>query len=645
MRIDGNKLEFFAEKLERAKEAQGASAEKFNRWLKQYEGDLSIDDSEVEAKMSYNVTYELIETTKSPAIPQPSVTPAVRSAKTIRCARSIEQLCKRVLNELDFERMNDMDELVTYVFGGDPWGVEWDESVKGQDVSGGIRVRPIGPRKYYPQPDITDADEMDYAFIAFNTTRESLEREYGVSFEEAVDASPDAKEGINNAEEVVTVNVCYYKGKDGEICKFTWSGDLVLEDIQDYYARKVKTCTECGHDEGLCRCEHPKWETVELEYEELTEDVTTSDGTVIPAMVPKLKNGKPVMEKKWAPVTDEGGLTVIDEDGMPILEEVEVPKMVPNRIKWYKPKKMPVVIRINVAKPDSVFGQSDCEFLRPIQQEMNKVLSRLHEKMMKSGVIPVLPPDLTENEEEMDGEVEVLDNSIYDKAIKLQPGQTKDQFGAIDTQVAIGQDMSYFETLYIKAKRLMGITESYQGNADSSAQSGKAKQIQVSQSAGRLQTKRVNKQLFYSELFRIIFELNLAYADEARPVPYVDEFGEVQNLQFNRYDFLQYDDKTGEYYYDDRYLFSVDTSATTEEDKESMWQLVMNMYQAGMYGPVGSADALIRVWMALEKYGLPFARENVNYFKAAAERVAAEYTPKQPKTGAGVQNNMGEGNQ
>ena len=101
----------------------------------------------------------------------------------------------------------------------------------------------------------------------------------------------------------------------------------------------------------------------------------------------------------------------------------------------------------------------------------------------------------------------------------------------------------------------------------------------------------------------------------------------MQNLQFNRYDFLQYDERTGEYYYDDRYLFSVDTSAASEEDKESMWQLVMNMYQAGMYGPVGSAEALIRVWMALEKYGLPFARENVNYFKAAAERVAAEYAP------------------
>ena len=149
----------------------------------------------------------------------------------------------------------------------------------------------------------------------------------------------------------------------------------------------------------------------------------------------------------------------------------------------------------------------------------------------------------------------------------------------------------------------------------------------MAQSAGRLQTKRTNKQLFYSELFRIFFELNLAYADEARPVPYVDEFGEVQNCQFNRYDFLVYDDRTGEYYYDDRYLFSIDTASVSEEDKESMWQMVMSMYEKGMYGPVGSLSALIRVWMALEKYGLPFARENANYFRTVAEQEIQQTAP------------------
>lgn len=631
MRIEGSKLEFFQEKLERAKGAQGGDDARYKKWMAQYEGDLSIDGSEVDAVFGYNVTYELVESTKSTTIPQPSVSPEVRSAKTIRCARTIEQLCKRVLDGLDFEKMNDMDELMTYVFGGDPWAVEWDEKIKGPDLSGGIRVRPIGPRKFYPQPDVTDADAMDYCFVSFNTTREALEREYGVTVAEAEEASFAPGEEIANADEVVTVNVCYYKGAQGEICKYTWSGDCELEDIEDYYARKIRRCTVCGQNEGLCRCDSPKWETIELEYEELTEDVTTSDGTVIPATMPLIKKGKQVYEKKWLPVSDAAGKTMMDEDGMPILEEVEVPKMVPTRIKWYKPKKMPIVIRINVAKPESVFGQSDCEFLRPIQQEMNKVLSRLHEKVMKSGVIPVLPPDVGEDDEGMGGEVEVMDNSIYDKAIKLQPGQGKDQFGVIDTQVAIGQDLTYFETLHMKAKRLMGITESYQGNADTTAKSGKAKQIQVAQSAGRLQTKRTNKHLFYSEIFRIIFELSLAYADEARPVPYVDEFGEVQNLQFNRYDFLVYDERTGEYYYDDRYLFSVDNASATEEDRESMWQMVMSMYGQGMYGPVGSISALIRVWMALEKYGLPFARENVNYFRGVAEREAQAKPPTTPQ--------------
>lgn len=624
MKIEGKKIDFFAELLERAKEAQATAETNYQKWLRQYEGDMTIDNSDVDAVMGYNVTYELVESTKSPDIPQPSVTPNVRSGKTIRCARAIEQLCKRILNELAFEKMNDLDELVTYIFGGDPWAVEWDESITAPGVSGGVRVRPIGPRKFYPQPDITDADAMDYAFIAFNTTKEALERDYHIEPEEAEEADYDHTDSITNTEEVVTVNVCYYRGENGEICKYTWSGDVELEDIEDYYARKIKRCKTCGSEEGVCRCRKPKWVMEELEYEELTEDVVTSDGTIIPAMIPAIKNGEPITEKVFVPLTDGAGQAILNDSGLPELTEAEQPKMIPNRIRWYKPKKLPIVVRINVAKPDSMFGQSDCEFLRPLQQELNKVLSRLHEKIMGSEVVPVFPTDVTEDDCEYSGEPYEPGNGIFKRAIKLPPGMTKDNFGTINTEVSISQDIAFAEYLYAKAKRLMGITESYQGNADTSAKSGKAKQIQVSQSAGRLQTKRVNKQLFYSELFRIFFELNLAYADEARPVPYIDEFGETQNLQFNRYDFLQYDPEKGEFYYDDRYSFAVDTSAASEEDKEAMWQLVMQMYGQGMYGAVGAPETLIRVWMALEKYGMPFARENVNYYKAMAERIAAD---------------------
>ena len=617
MRVELPKIEFFKDLFERAKAYQGNRIAKYQRWIDQYNGDLSIDGGKEDAITGYNLTYELIESTKDATIPQPAVTPVSKSQKTERNARSIEQLCKNILNELDFEKKNDVDELVTYIYGADVFLIEWDDS-PGNHSAEHIVVKAISPKNYFPQPDIKDIEEMEYCFIRYTTTRDDLIRSFDITPEEAEEA--DMGDTAVSNDEVVAVYVCFYKGEDGEICKFSWSGETVLQDIPDYYARKVRKCRKCGKLEYRCRCNEPEIIIDNLDYEQLDDDIVTSDGTVIPKEIPLLKDGEIVTEKTNAPV-QIGGNIQMSELGLPILEEVEVPKMVANKIKWYKPHSLPVVVRINLAAPDSIYGQSDCEFIRPLQQELNKVLSRMHEKIMGSEAVPVVPPDVQTNDENILGEVEECSNGIFRRYLKLAPGQTKDQYGVINTEVSIQQDLQYAEYIYEKAKRLMGITESYQGNPDRSADSGFAKQLQIQQSAGRLMMKRINKQYFYSQLFKVMFELNLAYSDEPFPVSFVDEMGEVQNLQFNRYDFLVVDDDTGEFYYDDRYLFACDNNGAIEQDKNAMWQMVMQMYSAGMYGNPGDPITMQRVWMQLERYGMPFARENVNYFKKLGEMV------------------------
>jgi hypothetical protein len=95
-------------------------------------------------------------------------------------------------------------------------------------------------------------------------------------------------------------------------------------------------------------------------------------------------------------------------------------------------------------------------------------------------------------------------------------------------QVDVSRDIAQAERLYDQAKRILGITDSFQGQADSTAQSGKAKQIQVQQAAGRLDSKRQMKNAAYSEIDKIIFRYYLAYADEPRPAVYRDAEGKLQ---------------------------------------------------------------------------------------------------------------------
>ena len=142
-----------------------------------------------------------------------------------------------------------------------------------------------------------------------------------------------------------------------------------------------------------------------------------------------------------------------------------------------------------------------------------------------------------------------------------------------------------------------------------------AKQVQVAQSAGRLTSKRVMKNSSIARMDRIIFEYHLAYADEPRPAAYKDEWGRIHNASFRRYDFLEYDEYTGEWYYDDRYLFSVDSSANVEADRPQIWEMNMQNFAQGLFGPPQDVASLVRYWQAQEEAHYPNARRQVEYFQ------------------------------
>lgn len=109
--------------------------------------------------------------------------------------------------------------------------------------------------------------------------------------------------------------------------------------------------------------------------------------------------------------------------------------------------------------------------------------------------------------------------------------------------------MQQSERQYEMAKRNIGITDSYVGERDATAQSGVAKQQQVLQSSGRLESKRVEKYAAYADIDQAMFELYLAYADEPRNVPYTDDEGDAQVDVFSRYSFLEFDAVHGEWYH------------------------------------------------------------------------------------------------
>ena len=283
-------------------------------------------------------------------------------------------------------------------------------------------------------------------------------------------------------------------------------------------------------------------------------------------------------------------------------------------IPYYTPRLFPIVIRKNTSFMNSLFGQSDCEYIRPEQQAINKLESRILKKLLRAGITPIVPEDASIS----------LNNSVFGQVIKMKPGESAAQYGKVDTTPDISQDIAEAERLYDHSKRILGISDALQGLDAYTTESGYARQLKISQASGRLESKRKMKHTAYAHMDKLIFMQYLAFADEPRALVFKDAYGKIHNAEFNKYDFLEFDTELGSYYYDDAYLFSVDLNGGSEYQREALWERNLENLKAGTLGNPEENVTLLRYWQCQERAHYPHARENVEYFKLAIEEEEKE---------------------
>ena len=521
------------------------------RHMDQYQGSDEIDGSAERAGVVRNITYELIESEINADIPAAKVDTVSYSERREKNATAIERLCATMRGRIPFEELNDRDERYTYIYGGSVFYLEWDSKRATGGGEGAIRVHLLSPLDFIPQPSIDAVEDMEYCFLHFTTTREELITKYGADENEAMKAECEyLAEAEGSGGDAVAVIVCFYRDESGQVGRLVFSGDLALEDIPCYYKRKTAVCAECGNTVEHCDCAEPRHGYEDVERERIT------------------LNG----------------------------EEIDIP--------YYVPTAFPIVVRRNTMNDGGMLGGSDCEKIRPQQQAINKLETRILQKLLRSGVTPIMP----------EGTAISLTNAVFGQIIKTRPGESIDSYGKIDTTPDVSQDIKEADRLYDQAKRILGITDAYQGVDATTSESGYARELKINRASVRLQTKRRMKQLAYCRLYELIFRHYLAFADEPRVFSYRDTMGRVHLSEFNRLDFIERDEG-GNYYYDDGYTFTVDESIGSGYDTESLWELNLRNLQQGTLGDKDSAAALMRYWQLQDKAGFPYARENVEYFR------------------------------
>ena len=526
----------------------------------------------------WNIITELIESEVNSVIPQPKVT--ARRREDEPKAKILEDMLRNELDRLPMEELNDQAERMVPKQGGAFWLVEWDNSSRTHSAAGDVTVTLVHPKQVIPQDGVfTRVEDMDAIALKLAKTRAQIRREYGKNVEDETESDPDARtldDDAASADGLVTLYTVYYRNDDNSIGKISWVGETLLEDIEDFQARIVRRCENCGavlrpNDDFCPRCGEKK----ARETKEETEEIWTEKG-----ISTELGNQIP-------------GRTLTRD-------EMDLPKVQPTELPFYKPDVFPLFLQRNVSLFGKLLGDSDVDKIEDQQNTISRIETKMIDRLVKAGTRITLPDRADFRVDPEDGEKWYIGNAA-DKAM----------IGVYNFTGDLQWEMQYIAQVYEEAKRILGITDSYMGRPDQTAQSGVAKQFAAQQSAGRLESKRVLKEAAYAELFRRIVQLKVAYADEPRPIVAEDNRGQAKYEQFDRYDFYERDE-TGAWHCildDDRFLFSCDVSAPLAANRPQMWQDLFQMLSTGAFGPPDDPQTLLMYWTEMELQHYPYAAD------------------------------------
>ena len=508
------RLKLWQERLERNEAAYSAQLADMDMWEELYLGtdslrpvtsnDRTRSGAARRANHVRNIVAENIEAIVSSAIPQPKVR-AKRREDEWR-AKIIEDMLRCELDRLPMELLNDQMERTVPIQGGGIWLVEWDNTKRTHDTVGDIAVSAVHPKQVIPQDGVyTGVEDMDYIILRLPQTKHYIKRRYGIDVKDERESDPEVKDTEGeDAEDIVTQYMAFYRNAEGGIGLFSWVCDTVIEDMEDYQARTLIQCDTCGMaasaDTKKCRvCGGRKFSEVRQEYQELYEPIQTSRGEI------------------------PGAVIYVDEYGATHKK--------PTRIPFYKPAAFPVVLQKNVSVYGRFLGQSDVEKISDQQNTINRLEMKILDRIVKAGTRITLPdrPDIRMDAD--DGEIIYIANAA-DKGL----------IDTVDFKGDLRYEMMYMSQVYEEARQILGITDSFQGRSDSTAVSGEAKRFAANQAAGRMESKRMLKNAAYADLFKLIFQFKLAYADEPRPIMSHGENGDAEYEVFNRYDFLDVDE-------------------------------------------------------------------------------------------------------
>lgn len=582
-----------------------ASPKNIVKWRKAYLGTLNAldkntgEESKRKSKNLRKMIYELIESKVDNSLPMPRITP--RQKDDIDLVDITENYLKFEMDRMLTEQENDRSERATYIDGTSWYKVSWDSLDSTYERSGDLKVEVLLVDQVVPEPGQKNYRDMNYIF---EKSMMSVSRIYDLYGRMVLPT-----EAGNNNVDVITY---YYKNENGIIGRFmyTAASQQVITWDEDWQIRKLRKCITCHAVVPVGeRC--PECYGEKFKYENATEEVLEEDLVRISNPYADGESSDPQNNAKEE-VFLEAGTT----------------------IPFYQVRQLPFVPRPSVSSLDTIYGISEVSILLDMQDSVNKILTKVEDKILKSGAVVTKPHNMKFNDK--DDTFKLFGVKTAEEATMVQAKQI---------MADVSQDIASAQLFYESARASSGVTESYQGQRDTTATSGKAKELAAAQSAGRIESLRIMKAAAFAGVYELMLKYLLAFSDETRKFVKVLPNGQTEEELWNKYMFLR-KDKYGNLYYADDFAFSTDPAATLSNNRTQMWQETLQQFTMGTLGNPADPRTMELYWNIMDSMQYPLAKFALAGIREASQHLPPELeqallqNPEVLQTAAGLVNEM-----
>lgn len=162
---------------------------------------------------------------------------------------------------------------------------------------------------------------------------------------------------------------------------------------------------------------------------------------------------------------------------------------------------------------------------------------------------------------------------------------------------------AYLNHVYEESRRILGITDSFQGRTDTTATSGKAKEFSAAQAAGRIESKKIMKKAAWAEIFERALPQQSSHTARSGGRCTARMRWTRNGTRGRFWSATRRGSCTG--------TISSVSAATTlpglAANREAMWQEITQHLQSGAYGNPSEPQTLIRYWAQMEMQNYPGA--------------------------------------